>query len=84
MGNSVESRSLLQKGEGLRILSIKMNCPFDGKVEPFFDFIIDIIPLEPQTSPKEILDKLTSSSTKSQTPAKDFNQIVLENEDRKL
>ena len=52
MGNSNDPKSFLQKGEGLRILSIKLNSPFDGKVEPFFDFIIDIIPLEPQRSPK--------------------------------
>jgi len=44
MGNSNDSNSFLAKGEGLRILSIKRNSPFDGKVEPFFDFIIDIIP----------------------------------------
>lgn len=52
MGNTNESKSFLQKGEGLRILSIKLNCPFDGKVEPFFDFIIDVLPLEPQRSAK--------------------------------
>ena len=52
MGNSNDPKSFLQKGGGLRILSIKLNSPFDGKVEPFFDFIIDIIPLEPQRSPK--------------------------------
>ncbi len=45
MGNSNDNGSFLQKGEGLRILSIKVNSPFDGKVEPFFDFIVDIIPL---------------------------------------
>ena len=52
MGNNIESKSFLQKGEGLRILSIKLNSPFDGKVEPFLDFIIDVVPLEPQRSPK--------------------------------
>ena len=45
MGNSNDSKSFLQKGEGLRILSIKLNSPFDSKVEPFFDFIIDVIEL---------------------------------------
>jgi hypothetical protein len=52
MGNNNDSKSFLQKGEGLRILSVKLNSPFDGKVEPFFDFIIDVIPLEPSKSPK--------------------------------
>ncbi len=45
MGNTHDPRSFLQKGEGLRILSIKLNSPFDGQVEPFFDFIIDVIEL---------------------------------------
>jgi hypothetical protein len=38
----------------LRILSIKLNSPFDGKVEPFFDFIVDAIPLvEAQSGPQQ-------------------------------
>lgn len=32
MGNSNNSNSFFAKGEGLRIISIKRNSPFDGKV----------------------------------------------------
>ncbi len=44
MGNSNDTNSFLKKGEGLRITAIRLNCPFDGEVEPFFDFILDVIP----------------------------------------
>lgn len=29
--------------KGYRILDVKPNSPFDTKVEPYFDFIVDVI-----------------------------------------
>lgn len=33
MGNSPNARYVLQKGEGYRIISVKPNSPFHGKVD---------------------------------------------------
>lgn len=44
-GNQSEISSIgTAKGEGYRIISVKLNSPLDGQVDPFFDFIIDAIP----------------------------------------
>ena len=47
--------------KGYRILYVKPNSPFENKVEPYFDFIIDLI-TEP--SPRQILDKLSGPQAK--------------------
>lgn len=44
MGNSSNSEYSLEKGEGFRITKVQDNSPFLGKVEEFFDFIIQVIP----------------------------------------
>ena len=80
--NNSNEQSFLSKGEGLRILSVKLNSPFDGKVEPFFDFILDLIPLRDERSPKQILDKLSDQPTKPQK--KEFLEIINESEDKPI
>lgn len=44
MGNSNNSDSHLEKGEGFRILQVTEDSPFKGKVDQFFDFLIQVIP----------------------------------------
>lgn len=61
MGNSNNAECSIEKGEGYRIIRIGENSPFAGKVEEFFDFIIQVIPSERQKSPADILDKLAPS-----------------------
>jgi hypothetical protein len=51
MGNTNIAEYGLEKGEGFRILKISEKSPFIGKVEEFFDFIIQIIPPESSKSP---------------------------------
>jgi hypothetical protein len=82
MGNSSNPNEPLQKGEGYRIIEVKENSPFWGKVEPFFDFIIEVIPPPAEKSPAEILDKLAPSSAKSNK--KSPFQILSENVDKQI
>lgn len=46
MGGGQSDISLIgiKKGEGYRIMKVKPNSPLDGKIDVFFDFIIDVIP----------------------------------------
>jgi hypothetical protein len=40
-GQSEVSLIGLAKGDGLRVLEVRGDSPLEGKLEPFFDFIID-------------------------------------------
>lgn len=51
MGNSNNPNEPLQKGEGYRIIEVKENSPFWGKVDAFFDFIVEVIPPPAEKSP---------------------------------
>lgn len=48
MGNATNPNDPLQKGEGYRVITVKDNSPFHNKIEPFFDFVIDVVPPDPQ------------------------------------
>ena len=56
---------------------MKENSPFWGKVDAFFDFIIEVIPPAAEKSPAEILDKLAPPAGK-QNKKSPF-QILSEN-----
>ena len=51
MGNANNSSSSLEKGQGFRILKVAEDSPFRGKVDEFFDFIIQVIPQTIEKSP---------------------------------
>lgn len=78
MGNTIHQNGVLQKGEGYRIISVQENGPFAGKVDIYFDFIIDVQPPEVEKSPAEILDKLSDSPKRRdlKTPLQIFNENV--------
>lgn len=82
MGNSSNSNDPLQKGEGYRIIAVKENSPFWNKVDPFFDFIIEVTPPQAERSPSEILDKLSGPQRRSSP--KSPLQILNENVDKAI
>lgn len=82
MGNSNNPNEPLQKGEGYRIIEVKENGPFWGKVDAFFDFIVEVIPPPAEKSPAQILDKLAPPSGK-QSKKTPF-QILNENVDKQI
>lgn len=81
MGNSSSSDEPLQKGEGYRIVEVLPNSPFWGKVEPFFDFIVEVAAPEGQRSPSEILDKLAGPAAKVSRQLSPF-QVMQQNVDK--
>lgn len=60
MGSATSSQDSLEKGDGYRIVQVSKGSPFEGKVEAFFDFIVDIILSQAEPSSASILDKLSN------------------------
>jgi hypothetical protein len=83
MGTSQSDVSAIgtAKGEGYRIISLRNNSPLDGKIDIFFDFIIDAISeKEPERTPQDILNKLTDGQREAPKQTKTLDTFLKENE----
>lgn len=81
MGNTTHDQPILQKGEGYRVITIQQGSPFQGKVEEFFDFVIDVIAPPPPRDAQQILDKLDPNS---QPRPRSLMQVLRDSADQKV
>lgn len=84
-GQSEVSLIGLAKGDGLRVLEVRGDSPLEGKLEPFFDFIIDAEACtEPERTPKDILSKLTDENKPRRKVPVNFRQLINENNGKEV